>query len=147
MITEIDTHRIINGFLDHTLPADEWTHLAHLVVGLHMAEQYDLDTSMQLLRDGICQYNVATGTQNTDTGGYHETITLFFAHAMQAFNQQWGAELSFDEKVGKIPTSKLVDPGLMFSFYSKELLFSVEARRGLVEPDLRPLTDLGTIRF
>ena len=145
MVTEIDTQRIIAGFLDHTLPAEEWTHLAHLTVGLHMATQHDLDTSIRLLRDGISQYNMATGTQNTDTGGYHETITVFFAHAMQAFNRQFGSDISFAEKVSKIGTSKLVTPGLMFSFYSKELLFSVAARRGLVEPDLRPLSDLQTI--
>ena len=121
--------------------------MAHLIVGLHTAIQHDLETSMSLLRDGISRYNLAVGTANTDTGGYHETITLFFAHAMQAFKATFADATPFDVMVGRLESSVLVDPGFMLSFFSKDQLFTVEARRRQIEPDLRPLSELEALDF
>ena len=142
MMTEKELSSIVAGFWDHTLPAEEWTHMAHLIVGLHTACHYELETSIEKLREGIQTYNVANGTQNTDSSGYHETITVFFAHAMRAFNQRFEPDADFAQKVERLQSSVLIKPAFMFSFYSKDYLFTVEARRGLVPPDLRPLSDL-----
>ena len=147
MVTEINTQRIIDGFWDHSLPAEEWTHMAHLIVGLHTAINHNLDTSINLLRDGISQYNLAAGTKNTDSGGYHETITVFFAHAMQAYVKQFKKGASFDLMVDRLSSTVLIQPSFMLSFFSKDRLFSVAARRSFMAPDLRPLVELKSGSF
>lgn len=142
MLTEQETQHIINGFFDKTLPLNEWTHLAHLIVGLHVVCEHDLDSSVAIMRDGIKTYNVAAGGENTDTGGYHESITIFFVHALCAFVNQTGRDMTFAELATRLQSSVLVQQSFMFGFYSKDRLFTVEARLGWVEPDLRPLADL-----
>ena len=70
---EID--RIGRGVLDRTLPKSEWTHAAHFAAACWLLCRSD----MNALRDmpGVIRaYNEATGVANTDTSGYHETITL-----------------------------------------------------------------------
>ena len=147
MVSDLDTQGIIDGFWGRTLPIEEWTHMAHLIVGLHTAIQHDLDTSISLLRDGIRQYNISVGTPNTDTGGYHETITIFFAHAMQAYVSQFEPSVKFEQMADRLKSSVLVDPKFMLSYYSKDRLFSVEARQGYLEPDCQPLDHLRSADF
>ncbi|MEM7331937.1 MAG: hypothetical protein AAF490_07590 [Chloroflexota bacterium] len=145
--TNLEIERIVNGFHDHSLRKREWTHQAHLLTGLHTLFNNDLDSSIKIMRQGIKTYNVAIGGQNTDTGGYHDTITVFFLHALTAFIEQSGPYLSLLDLVNRLQETILVERPFMFQFYSRALLFSVEARRGWVEPDLRPLSHLHTIDF
>jgi hypothetical protein len=63
------------GLLDRTLPKSDWTHAAHFAAALWLLScRRDLDASREM-PPLIRAYNVATGVANTDTGGYHETIT------------------------------------------------------------------------
>ena len=71
-------------FLDRSLPKPEWTHAAHFAVTLWLVRHrpdLDLDAEMPSL---IRAFNEATGTPNTDTGGYHETITRASLAAVRA---------------------------------------------------------------
>ena len=67
------------------LAKDEWTVEAHLVVELWNILHYDLPEAEQRIRDGIKSYTVAAGGHNTDSTGYHETITLFYMDAIDDF--------------------------------------------------------------
>lgn len=137
---EID--HIVKGFHDHSLRKKEWTHQAHLITGLHTLMHHSLEESIHIMREGIKSYNVAVGGQNTDSGGYHETITIFFLHALTAFKSQFPPSIELVELVNRLNETVLVKRPFMFQFYTKERLFSVEARRGWIEPDLKPLTEL-----
>lgn len=72
----------------------------------------------------------ATGTANTDTGGYHETVTAYHVGAVHAL-----VDRSLDELVAH-PVCSRAAP---LSHWSRERLFSVAARRRWVPPDLAPL--------
>ena len=62
-------------FLDRSLPKPEWTHAAHFAVTLWlMRHRPDIRLENEM-PDMIRAFNEATGTPNTDTSGYHETIT------------------------------------------------------------------------
>lgn len=98
-----------------------------------------------LMRDGVKSYNLSVGTQNTDTGGYHESITVFFMHALSAFRQQFPAERSLVDLVNRFDGSPLMDENLLFRFYSKERLFSAKARREWVAPDIQPLSRIHSV--
>ena len=60
-----------------TLPKTSWTHVAHFVVGLWYLSHHPLPDAIERIRKGIFRYNEAVGTINSDTSGYHETLTLF----------------------------------------------------------------------
>jgi hypothetical protein len=60
------------GVLDLSLPKPRWTHAAHFATALWFRQDLDASRAMPRL---IRAYNEATGVANTDTEGYHETIT------------------------------------------------------------------------
>ena len=57
------------------VPAKEWTHAAHLVVGLWHVHRYGAMDALVRLRAGIRRLNESHGGVNSNTNGYHETIT------------------------------------------------------------------------
>jgi hypothetical protein len=73
------------GVLDLSLPKPRWTHAAHFAVALWLiACRQDLDASRDM-PGFIRAYNEATGVANTDTEGYHETITQASVRAARSF--------------------------------------------------------------
>ena len=137
--SDAEIEHIGEGLLARTLPRDEWTHEAHLATTTYLLlRRPDVDVDRQLA-DFIRRYNESVGGVNDDTQGYHETITRLFLH---------GVRLFLAEAILKEPLHALVN-GLLLSpmgrrdwplrFYSPGLLFSVEARRNFVPPDLAAL--------
>ncbi len=69
---------------------------------------------------------------------YHETITVFWLKRVRAFIERAGHGRALAELANELAES-CGDSRLVFDYYSKELVGSEGARRGLVEPDLKPL--------
>lgn len=130
--------RLIEGFASRTLPCHEWTHQAHLIVGLWYCSQYDATTATDILRESIKQYNIVCGKQNTETSGYHETITRFFVWYISRYLEAADPQRSFVETVNDF-CAHHSESSSPLKFYSKARLMSVEARLGWVEPDLQAL--------
>ena len=130
--------RLIEGFENGTLPKEQWTHQAHLVMAVWYLSKLDVPEATNLIRNGIKCYNAAVGGENTDTSGYHETITLFYIWFVKKFLTKSNSENSLLENANNFCTQH-GDANLPFEYYSKELLMSVEARRNWVEPDLRQM--------
>ena len=132
--SEID--RIIKGFEQGTLPKEEWTHQAHLTVACWYLICYQEAEAVARIRQGIIKYNNSVGTANTETSGYHETITLFWMQALRkqlsGMSREYPLIRLLSDAVGG-----LSDKALPFAYYSRELLMSCEARFTYVEPDLR----------
>ncbi|MEM7535068.1 MAG: hypothetical protein AAF639_23030, partial [Chloroflexota bacterium] len=61
--------------------------------------------------------------------------------------KQFQENPSLVDLVNHFEGSPLMDKDLLFRFYSKELLFSVSARREWVEPDLQPLAMIDCVDF
>jgi hypothetical protein len=131
----IPIDQLIAAFQACTLPKADWTHQAHLRVGLWHVYRYGADEALARLRQGIRRLNESHGTANTDTGGYHETITRVFVLVMDGFLAAADRSRSLDDLtadlIARYPTSDLP-----LRYYSRERLFSVQARRAWVEPDL-----------
>jgi len=131
----------VEQFIARTLPKPRWTHRAHLVTGLWHLLHHPPEESLDLLRERIRAYNVAVGGENTDTGGYHETLTQFYVTMIgQWLANQHGLRTDLPVLARRLLDSRLADKNLPLEFYSKELLFSVEARRNGIKPDLQPFT-------
>ena len=73
-----------------------------------------------------------------DRQKYNETITLFWLKLVDKFLEQTDKARTAVDIYNEM-VEFCGDPQLIFNYYSKELLSSEEARRGWVEPDLKPL--------
>ena len=133
-VTDAMAKRIYDGVRLRTLPRPEWTHQAHLVFATALLDAEGLDAAEEKARDYIRAYNESVGGVNDDTQGYHHTITLLFLRHIDRFIAPHK-----DDPLGARATRLLASPlaatDYPLRFYSKERLFSVEARRGWVEPD------------
>ena len=69
-----------------------------------------------------------------DPSKYHETITRAWILAVDHFMERAEPAASFDEFIASNP--RLLDTSIMLTHYSKETLFSDEARVRYVAPDL-----------
>jgi adenylate kinase family enzyme len=118
------------------IPAKEWTHAAHLVVGLWHVHRYGQDDALVRLRRGIRRLNESHGGVNSETNGYHETITAVYVQLLAQFLESSGTALSLDMRAIDLLAGPLAGRDMLFTFYSRERLMSTAARLGWVEPDL-----------
>lgn len=127
--------RVGEGLLACDLPRPEWTHEAHLAATLWLVvERPDIDLDAELPAI-IRRYNESVGGRNTDSEGYHHTITLTYLAAIRDHAAETaGAELSV--RVNALLMSERGKRDWPLRFYSPERLFSVDARLGFVPPDL-----------
>jgi len=91
------------------------------------------------LRRGISSYNEAVGTANTDSDGYHETITAFYVWAIRKFVNEAAPGASLLVLANDLLASRYAAGSFPFGYYSRDRLLSVTARRGWIDPDLAPL--------
>jgi hypothetical protein len=143
---ESQTDRLVRAFLDRSLPKPEWTHEAHLRVGLWHLLQYPPQEALDRLRDGIQQYNVACGVANTDSSGYHESITRFYVWVIDRFLVATDRSRPTDELADAL-VRECSDKELPLRYWSRDRLLSAEARLRWIEPDLQPLVQGLTHRF
>jgi hypothetical protein len=135
---DADIAALAERLLDRTLPKDQWTHAAHLAATLRLVRTRNEGLERDL--PGIIRaYNVAVGGVNDDHGGYHETITQAYLAAIRAFVADLPEGASDARAAAALLASPLGDKAWPLTHWSRERLFSVEARRGWVEPDLAAL--------
>ena len=127
------------GLIARTLPRPEWTHEAHLAATTYLLTRRPdiaIDSELPGL---IRRYNESVGGVNSDSEGYHETITRVFLHGVRLFL----AEADLDEPLHELVNELLLSPmgrrDWPLRFYTRERLFSVEARRNFVPPDIAAL--------
>jgi hypothetical protein len=133
--------RVAEGLLARTLPRAEWTHEAHLAACCCLVLEYPDFLPEQDLPGTIRAYNEAVGGVNSDSEGYHETITQLFIRSVRAHLAECpGGSLA--ERVNALLASPRGRRDWPLRFYSPERLFSVTARRGVVEPDREALEEL-----
>ncbi len=126
----LDPEQVLDGVLGRTLPKPEWTHEAHVAACWAAVRRHGADEALTLLRSGIKRYNEATGVANTPSSGYHETITRYYVAAVARIADRAFAEVLAD------PT---VDREGPLAHWSRDVLFTREARAAWVEPDRAPL--------
>ena len=116
-------------------PPDSFNHRPHLTVALcYLLRSSDSD-ALERLRCSLARYIKAHGITPTL---YHETITVFWLRRVRAFIERAGAGRSLAELANEL-LEECAGSRLIFDYYGKELIDSERARRGWVEPDLRPL--------
>jgi len=135
---EIEIERIGLGVLDRTLPKAEWTHAAHFACVLWLLRRRPEPPAEAAMPPMIRAYNEATGVRNTDTEGYHETITLASIAAARAVLGSRPPREPLHEVAAWLLAGPLGRSDWPLAYWSKARLFSTEARRGWLDPDLQP---------
>lgn len=132
--------RVAAGLLDRILPRAEWTHEAHLAACACLLLEYPDFAPERDLPGTIAAYNVAVGGVNDARQGYHETITRFSIAAVRVHlaHDHTG---TLAERVNRLLASDRGARDYPLRFWSRDLLFSPEARLGWAAPDLRPLAE------
>lgn len=130
--------RIGEGLLARTLPRADWTHEAHIAAcAWILLTRPDLRPERDLPAI-IRAYNESVGGVNDDSQGYHETITQVSIRGVRlALARSEGRGLC--ARVNALLQAPEGRRDWPLRFYSPALLFSVEARRGWVEPDVGAL--------
>jgi hypothetical protein len=124
------------GFCTRTLPKVKWTHVAHFATALWLLRCHPEIDASRVMPEMIRAYNVATGCVNTDSDGYHETITQASLRAARAFLSE-RKHMPLFAVCNELTASQLGSPDWVLQYWSRERLFSAEARRTWVEPDLK----------
>lgn len=138
-LTEGDILAIGEGLIARSLPRERWTHGAHLVAAVYvLMRRRDLVAERDM--PGLIKgYNAAIGLVDAAARGYHETITQFYLAAIRHFILHRSAGQSLAAVCNALIASPFGARDFVSTYYSHETLFSPEARRGFVAPDLRPL--------
>lgn len=131
--------RLGEGLIACTVPKAEWTHEAHLASCLWLIRERSNVDAERELPVFISRYNVAAGGVNSDSEGYHETITQVFIAAVREHLAERPAGELLVESVNVLLLSPRGRRDWPLHFYSRDRLFSVAARRGFIPPDLQPL--------
>ena len=124
------------GLLARSLRREEWTHEAHLDATTYLILKHpeiDLDTELPGL---IRRFNESVGGVNSDTEGYHDTITRAYLRGVRLFLEEADASRPMHDLVNELLVSPMGRRDWPLRFWSKDRLMSVEARRGFVPPDL-----------
>jgi hypothetical protein len=137
--TDAEIEHLGEGLLACTLPREAWTHEAHLAATTYLVlRRRDIDLDAEL--PGIIRrFNESVGGVNSDTEGYHETITRAFLHGVRLFLEEADAAKPLHELVNELLVSPMGRRDWPLRFYSRERLFSVKARLSHVPPDLAVL--------
>lgn len=131
--TETEIAEVINLFEAAKLPHDKWRHAEHLTMAMHYSIHNEFDEALDKMRNGILKLNDFHGVVTTPTRGYHETLTVIWTRAVFDYVK---ANPNNDLTVLANAIIEKFDKNYPLKLYSKELLFSVEARYGFVEADL-----------
>lgn len=135
---DTDVAVVLTAFRARTLPRTAWNHRAHLTVALSVARSCPPAAALDMIRSEILHFNASVGIESTPDSGYHETLTAFYLHVVTVHATRHAA-----------PASSAADANLLFAewgdrdlplrHYSRDRLFSREARARWLPPDLAPL--------
>jgi hypothetical protein len=129
---------LISEFERGALPHARWKHREHLTVAFWYLSRLGEAAATDRIRAGILFLNDCHGTPNTDTRGYHETLTRFWIGVVVKFLKESDAGRSELEMANQLIDEYAGRAGLWRDYYSFDLLKSVESRRRWIEPDMRP---------
>lgn len=138
--SDAEIAHLAEGLIARTLAKPEWTHEAHLGATAYLLlKRPDIDVDREL--PGLIRaFNESVGGVNSDSEGYHDTITRAYLHGIRLFL----AEADRTEPLHQLVNALLLSPmgrrDWPLRFWSKDRLMSVEARRAFVPPDLGALS-------
>jgi limonene-1,2-epoxide hydrolase len=122
------------AFESGALPPADFSHRLHVALAYVYLARGDVEAATADMRNGLAAYLRHHGI---DPAKYHETLTRAWILAVRHFLSTTPDASSSADLIARHPM--LLDSKIMLTHYSAGLLFSPEARRVFVEPDLDPI--------
>lgn len=132
--SEIEWHTL--RLIDRSLPKSEWTHAGHFAAALWLSRYRPDLVEPEEFKRIVTGYNEATNTANTDTSGYHHTITIASIRAAAYHLAKHHDDTPIYVVLKKLMASPQGNTGWLLSYWHRETLFSIQARRTWLEPDI-----------
>lgn len=129
----MNDQEFLEGFEECSIPREQWSHEAHLRMAWLYLTRHPLDQALDKICSGILRYNKAV-TGSTDQ--YHHTVTVAFSRLVASRLTPAEDYAAFKATNPELYAS---EPPVLARFYSKEYLFSDQAKREWQYPDLAPL--------
>jgi hypothetical protein len=129
--TEIEA--VVSGFESCGTGKDDFKHREHLTVAVSYLNVATQKQAADKMRIGLLRFLTHHGV---GTEKYNETLTMFWVAMVRRTLAEIRTDSSLVEKCNVV-IEALGNPSLAFDYYSKELLWSDEARRAYVKPDLK----------
>lgn len=114
--------------------ASDFDHRAHVRLAYTYLCGRSVDDAHESMKRSLVRFLAHLGVGQAK---YHETITLAWIMAVKHFMRQSPRCASASEFLERNP--ELLDPRIMLTHYSTEVLFSSQARRRFVKPDLQQI--------
>ncbi|MFM9948218.1 MAG: hypothetical protein ACKV1O_09795 [Saprospiraceae bacterium] len=137
--SEAEITELFESFCSKTLEKEKWTHAAHLTVGLCFLRQFEQYEATCRMKSGIIAFNLSVGGENTGSGGYHETMTIFWMEVLHFYLAEH-PDHSLLELCNQFLQSPLADKKLPFHFYDQEMLMGSFYRSRYVAPEKQALS-------
>ncbi|MEZ5715193.1 MAG: hypothetical protein R3D85_08490 [Paracoccaceae bacterium] len=132
--SDAEIEAIGQGMVSGSWPKSHWTHDCHWAAALWVISDRGLIRAQADMPGLIRRYNEAVGGRNTDTEGYHETITqASLLAAAQARTEAPGAALH--TVCNTICAGPLGRSDWILTYWSRERLFTPAARHAWLAPD------------
>ncbi len=131
--SEVEIETVVQGFESCKTGKSEFKHRDHLTVAVWYLSATNTERATGSMRAGLLRFLDHHGVGREK---YNETLTVFWMDLVSQTLREIEPGSSLVEKCNHVLES-LQDPALTFEYYSKELLWSDDARKGWVEPDLK----------
>jgi hypothetical protein len=127
-------HAFVLAFHSCKLPAAEFNHSGHVAIAAH-AIFHGPELALDRLRPAIRRFNESIGGENSETAGYHETITRLWCIVVARAVSSIVPATDYDAAC--IAVSALGHRRDLFrEYYSWDVLADRNARRAWIAPDL-----------
>ena len=130
----------LRAFEDLSFPADQFHHREHIRVAWLYLKSSDATRAAERMTAGIRRFANHQGA----TQKYHHTLTLAWMRLVAAALVETPEGQTFQQFLGE--HAELAAKDLLKKYYSSELLQTIAAREGWVEPDVQPLPNLRVYR-
>ena len=131
--TAMEIEAVVWGFESCGTGKDDFKHREHLTVAVSYLSVSTQKQAADKMRIGLLRFLAHHGVGSEK---YNETLTMFWVAMVRRTLAEIGPDSSLVEKCNRV-IEALGNPALAFDYYSKELLWSDEARKACVKPDLK----------
>ena len=138
LASEATLDALLRGFRDGSFPSASWTHGAHVAMAAAFLWDTPVVYALDDIRRAIRNYNVSQGGENSESSGYHETLTRLWVGAVAASLVAVPSGSSRLDAVRHAYRAFARRSSYFRDWYSFDLLTSTQARREWVAPDGGP---------
>jgi hypothetical protein len=133
--SDAEVAELVQAFEDATIPAADFTHVAHIAVALSYLAEFPQDQALARMRDKTRNF----AARHHADGLYHETLTTFWMRLLDHLGTAYKVDLPLWQRINII-VLRWGHRWPVEAHYSRALITSKAARESWIPPDRLPLS-------